>query len=167
MTTTPQPLPLKRICVDASLVLHWILPDEWDEAVEALWLDWLQQGITIIGPPLLFIEVASTLRIRVSKKNMPISDAEAIFQSFNQLPIQGVNYLDLHIDAWELAKQYNRTRAYDMLYLALARREQIEFWTSDERLAIAVAGNEPLVHFVPFAPPTPYDRGAPQHAPSP
>ena len=40
--------------------------------------------------------------------------------------------------AYELADQYNRPRANDAQYLALAQRLSCEFWTADERMFNAV-----------------------------
>ena len=40
--------------------------------------------------------------------------------------------------AYELANRFNRPRAYDAQYLALATRLSCEFWTADERLVNAI-----------------------------
>jgi predicted nucleic acid-binding protein len=37
-------------------------------------------------------------------------------------------------EAYELAIRFNRPRAYDTQYMALAQRLNCEFWTADERL---------------------------------
>ncbi len=48
--------------------------------------------------------------------------------------------VDLHEDtallteAYDLAVRFNRPRAYDTQYMALAERLHCEFWTADERL---------------------------------
>jgi len=41
---------------------------------------------------------------------------------------------DLLKEAYELAVRFNRPRAYDSQYMALAERFDCEFWTADERL---------------------------------
>jgi predicted nucleic acid-binding protein len=52
--------------------------------------------------------------------------------------------VDFHEDdallksAYELADEFNRPRAYDAQYLALAKRLSCEFWTADERMFNAV-----------------------------
>lgn len=40
--------------------------------------------------------------------------------------------------SYELANRFNRPRAYDAQYLALAQRLDSDFWTADERLFNAV-----------------------------
>jgi predicted nucleic acid-binding protein len=37
-------------------------------------------------------------------------------------------------EAYELAVRFNRPRAYDTQYMALAERLDCDFWTADERL---------------------------------
>lgn len=135
-----------RVCVDASLVLHLILPDEHDPGTEALWQGWAAAGVEMIGPPLLYAEVTSVIRLRVVTGRLTPDEGEETFAAFNGLSIARVDRDDLHLRAWELAKQYQTRRAYDMMYLALAQLEDIEFWTGDERLVNTLGGREPRMH---------------------
>jgi predicted nucleic acid-binding protein len=50
--------------------------------------------------------------------------------------------------AWRLAQQYNRPRAYDTAYLALATLRGCEYWTTDERLNDAVGRDLAWVDWV-------------------
>ena len=61
-------------------------------------------------------------------------EGEEAFAAFNALGIARVDRNDLHVHAWQLAKQYQTRRAYDMMYLALAQLEDLDLWTGDERL---------------------------------
>ncbi len=45
---------------------------------------------------------------------------------------------ELQSRAWSTAKQYNRPRAYDAQYLAVATAAGCELWTGDQRLVRAV-----------------------------
>jgi predicted nucleic acid-binding protein len=47
---------------------------------------------------------------------------------------------DLLKEAYELAVRFNRPRAYDTQYLALAERLGCEFWTADQRLVNSTQG---------------------------
>lgn len=42
--------------------------------------------------------------------------------------------------AYDLAVRFNRPRAYDSQYMALAERLNCEFWTADERLVNSTQG---------------------------
>jgi predicted nucleic acid-binding protein len=138
-----------RVCIDASLVLHFVLPDERDLLTEALWQQWSTTGVRVIGPVLLYAEVTSVLRLRVATGRLTADEGEAAFMAFNALGIAKVDRDDLHIRAWSLAQQFQTRRAYDMMYLALAQLEDLELWTGDERLVNTIGSQEPRVKWAP------------------
>lgn len=143
----------QRLCVDASLALHVVLPDEYDAATDALWNNWIRQGLEIVSPVLLYAEVTSVIRLRVATGRLTDDEGDAVFSQFNSLGIARLDRDDLHLRAWELAKRYQLPRAYDMMYLALAELEDLELWTGDERLVNTLQGREPRVHWVPATQP--------------
>jgi len=119
MTSDPSPgSASKRVCIDASLVLHLILPDERDSSIESLWIQWGATGVEVMGPALLYAEVTSVIRLRVATGRLT-DEGEATFAAFNALGILWVDRDDLHIHAWRLAQQFQTHRAYDMIYVAL------------------------------------------------
>jgi predicted nucleic acid-binding protein len=140
-----------RVCVDASLVLHLILPDERDAGTESLWQGWAATGVAVIGPPLLYAEVTSVIRLRVVTGRLTADEGDEVFAAFNALGVARVDHDDLHVRAWQLAKQYQTRRAYDMMYLALAQIEDLDLWTGDERLVNTIGGRDPRVHLAPAA----------------
>jgi predicted nucleic acid-binding protein len=146
----PHPLPEhERICVDASLLLHWLLPSERDVHLDQVMAEWLRSGVELIGPVLLYSEVPSVIRLRVSTGKLTEDEGEVAFNLFNSLRVARVDRGDLHLRAWELTKRYNRPCTYDMTYLTLAELEDLPFWTGDERLINAIGGRDPRVHWVP------------------
>jgi predicted nucleic acid-binding protein len=62
------------------------------------------------------------------------------------LPIELLWPSGLHIRAWELARYFKRSAAYDMHYVALAEMSGCPFWTADERLYNAVKNELDWVH---------------------
>ena len=150
MTALPTPTTGgARVCIDASLVLHFVLPDERDLHTEALWQQWSTTGVSVIGPMLLYAEVTSVLRLRVATGRLRADEGEAAFTAFNALGIARVDRDDLHIRAWSLAQQFQTRRAYDMMYLALAQLEDLELWTGDERLVNTIGSQDPRVKWIP------------------
>ncbi|WIG61619.1 MAG: hypothetical protein OJF49_004367 [Ktedonobacterales bacterium] len=138
-----------RLCVDASLVLHLLLPYERDPNTESLWTSWASTGVHVVGPALLYAEVTSVIRLRVATGKLTPEEGERAFSSFNDLRITRIDRDDLHLRAWELAKTHKTQRAYDMMYLALAELEDIELWTGDERFINSVGKHESRVHWAP------------------
>ena len=98
------------------------------------------------GPPLLYVEVPSVLREAVYFRRISTQEGERAFETFCDLAITIRDRTDLHLLAWELAKEFQRPRLYDSMYLAVARAESCELWTGDLRLANAV--NRPWVRWV-------------------
>ena len=129
-----------RICLDASLVLAWLLPPERTPPVMDIWDGLLQRGDQLLGPPLLFIEVTSVLREKLIQRQITSQEAESAFSTFQLLPIARAWPQELHTKAWEIAKALSQRKAYDAHYLALAEIEGCELWTADRRLYNAVGG---------------------------
>jgi predicted nucleic acid-binding protein len=141
--------------VDASLVLHLLLPDERDLGFEELWQGWATAGVEVIGPALLYAEVTSVIRLRVATGRLTEDEGEETFAAFNALGIACIDRDDLHIRAWQLARQYQTRRVYDMVYLALAQLEDLKLWTSHERLVNTIGGRDVRVHWTPATGKTP------------
>jgi predicted nucleic acid-binding protein len=137
-----------RICLDASLVLAWLLPPERTLQVTDIWDGLLRRRDELLGPPLLFIEVTSVLREKLAKRQITSQEAEHAFSAFQLLPIARAWPQELHTKAWEIAKALNQRKAYDAHYLALAEIERCELWTSDRRLYNAVGDRMPWLKLV-------------------
>ena len=129
---------MPRVCVDANILVARLLPDERSAPLEALWSQWQREDITPFGPPLLYAEVPSVLRMAVHFGRISTTEGDRAFQDFNDLAIDISRRTDLHIMAWAIAKTYNQSRIYDSMYLAAAQAEGCELWTLDRRLVNAV-----------------------------
>jgi len=137
-----------HICLDASLVLAWLLPAERTPHVTDIWDGLLRGRDDLLGPPLLFIEVTSVLREKLAQRQITSQEAELAFSTFQLLPIARVWPQELHTRAWEIAKALDQRKAYDAHYLALAEIEGCELWTADRRLYNAVGGRMPWLKLV-------------------
>ena len=133
-------------CVDASLVLMMLLSDERRAQADTLFSRWDEDNVVLVSPPLLYVEVPSVLRAAVYFGRISPEEAERAFQAFCDFDIEVSTRGDLHILAWELAKEHRQPRSSDSMYLAVARSEGCDFWTGDLRLANAV--NAPWVKWV-------------------
>lgn len=126
------------LCVDASLVLMLLLPDEASEVTETLWARWEEDGTVILGPALLYAEVPSVLRRVVYLGRISREEGDQAFETFCNMGITVSARPDLHLIAWDLAKAHDRSRVYDSFYLAAAQAEGCDLWTGDRRLVNAV-----------------------------
>ena len=127
-----------QVCVDASLVLEVLLPHPTSGNAAALWRLWTDSGMDILAPPLFFAELTSVLRENVHFHRISAEQGERAFNIFLGLRVQAVTTDDLQPRAWELARKYERPRAYDAQYLAAASLLGCDLWTADRKLANAV-----------------------------
>lgn len=122
------------VCIDANIVVNALTPGPYSiQAINLVDL-WGRQQITLLAPSLLGFEVTSALRRMVYQKVINPEHGESAFTAFRQLAIRYSSRGEIFRQAWQLAKELDRPRAYDTAYLAVARLNQCDFWTADERL---------------------------------
>ncbi len=136
------------VCVDASLVLAFLVPDPFSSAAARQIAQWGREGQTLIAPALLAFEVTANLRRFVYTQTLTEEEGEEALQYFLRLPIRLSTQRGMFPLALRLAQEFNRPRAYDTAYLALAELRRCEFWTADERLYNSVRDRLDWVHWV-------------------
>ena len=127
-----------QVCIDANLVIDTLVPGPRTEATVNLLAQWRKNQVQLIAPTLLAFEVTANLRRFVYTDVLSIEQGERVFSDFQRMNIDYSNRRDIIPLAWKLAKEFNRPRAYDTAYLALAQLKGCEFFTADERLYNAV-----------------------------
>jgi predicted nucleic acid-binding protein len=141
------------VVLDASVALSAVFPDEVLNAPAlALLLELAERDAVLLAPPLWESETSSAVRLRVAQKKSLAPPLESLVYSLlDALPVQIVHDSNVNARARQLAVFYNRNRVYDSTYLALAQLHGLEFWTADERLFNAVAGQDaPKGKTLPF-----------------
>jgi len=136
------------VCVDASIVVRTLVYGPHSEQATALLWRWSRQQVALIAPSLLIFEVVSTLRRLVTLKEITPEEGTEAFQRSLAYQIRLSHRKPVLALAWELANQFNRPRAYDTAYLALAQMQQCDFWTADEKLYNTVKDKLPWVNWV-------------------
>jgi predicted nucleic acid-binding protein len=137
-----------RICIDANLVVWTLVPAPFSAGAEVLLAQWRRAQTALIAPALLAFEVTATLRRLVYLKHLTEEEGDAAFARFQRIPVRLSQRQALYPLAWELSKRFNRPRAYDTAYLALAQLHHCDFWTADAKLYNAVRDTLPWVHWV-------------------
>ena len=136
------------VCIDANLVVWALVPSPFSGSAEALLARWRREKTTLIAPALFAFEVTATLRRLVYLKHITPDEGEDAFARFRRIKVRLSHRQALFPLAWKLAKQFNRPRAYDTAYLALAQLHRCDFWTADEKLYNAVKDRLPWVKWV-------------------
>ena len=143
---------MAEVCVDASLVIAWFLPEEFTNQAFALKDRWEGGGVELVAPITLASEVPSALRQAVYRGRILAREGDEAFAAFLEMPILILQPDDLLSRAWEIGKAVNAPRLYDAFYVALADIQDCELWTADRRLANLVQPRFPWVHWLGEAP---------------
>lgn len=136
------------VCVDAGVIVWALLPFPLSDQAEALLARWREEERTLIAPALFAFEVTSALRRLVHLKEITAEQGETAFEQFLRIDVRLSHQRGIFPLAWRLAKQYERPRAYDTAYLALAQLRGCEFWTADRRLYNAVSRDLPWAKWI-------------------
>lgn len=129
-----RPSSVDKVCIDASLVLKWVLPETYTDRAQELLRDWITKRYALIAPTLFIFEVTSALRNKVYRQ---IITQEEGFSALNQIlhgRIELITTPNLVERAWAISEALELPTAYDAFYLALAKEEGCNFWTADENL---------------------------------
>lgn len=122
---------VKRCVIDASFVLSFLLPDEKNDQITAIFQNFLQGKINFISHPLLPYEVLNSLKIAVLRKRLSADLAKQISVVFLRYHIQ-FQPIDFHA-VFLLAEKYNLT-FYDASYLYLSQSQNLPLLTLDKHL---------------------------------
>jgi predicted nucleic acid-binding protein len=139
---------MKRVALDASVILKWYLPDEsYGEKA----LDLLKQctigTLDVLAPALLEYELMNGLVIARRKGRLDESAVITALEGFQWLGIRLIGPSAHYDRITHYCHIYTRS-AYDATYLALAEREGIDLITADERLFNGVKADLAWVRWI-------------------
>jgi predicted nucleic acid-binding protein len=137
------------LMVDCSVVIKWKIASEPHSAqARELLLDWQAQAIDVCAPDQLRGEVMSAFLKAFRRGRLTRQEALDSIEELLTLPIHYFKTTKrVVIAAFEIAEQHNQ-RSYDCIYVALAGRKKVDFWTGDERLFNALHGSYPFVRWI-------------------
>jgi len=118
---------LKRLVIDASVVLKWYLTVS----------KYISNELDFLAPSLLEYEVVNGLIIAQKRERIKEEKILLAIDGFMDLNIKLKDLSQLYPRVLYYCKVYNRS-VYDASYLAVAEREGIAMITGDKRLYNAV-----------------------------
>ena len=137
-------------CVDASVAIKWVVKSEtWRKKARRFLLESLEQGYTLIAPPLFAYETESVLQGRLHAKTLSSTAVDEALTRLATFRVQLVTHPEMVTRARAIARQYSQSNIYDSLYAALADLRGCEFWTADKRFYDAVTANLAFVKYLP------------------
>jgi len=129
---------LKRLVIDASVVLKWYLTDEeYGEKALNLLTKYISNELDFLAPSLLEYEVVNGLIIAQKRGRIKEEKILLAIDGFMDLNIKLKDLSQLYPRVLYYCKIYNRS-VYDASYLAIAESEGVAMITGDKRLYNAV-----------------------------
>lgn len=130
------------VVVDANILIAFGLADEplYTQANQIL-SAWQTTKEHLTAPRLFRSEITAVIRKVVYQQRMTPEQGRVMLSQLLIYPVQFHEDDALLKEAYELAVRFNRPRAYDTQYMALAERLDCEFWTADERLVNSIQGH--------------------------
>jgi predicted nucleic acid-binding protein len=134
------------LCLDTSVWIAYLTPDEQQDGATALVVDALLEDAILIAPAFGWAEVGSVLLKKVRAGLLDHRQAGSLWGSFLDLPVQTVDTADVRTRAWELAIRFSLPTLYDAAFLACTElgghiESARAFWTADRAL-IRMLGKE-------------------------
>jgi predicted nucleic acid-binding protein len=130
------------------VLVKWELStEEYTSKAMELFRDWQAGAMAMHAPDLLLSEIGSTFLRAVRRGRLTPAQARASIDGLLMFPYILHDSRPLVPRAFEIAHQLNQ-RIYDCFYVALAEREGMNFWTSDERFYNALQAHFSCVRFI-------------------
>jgi predicted nucleic acid-binding protein len=136
-----------KVCVDASLVLKWLVPEEGSRQALELYKQWDRDGVVLMAPGLVDHEVGTALRQKVVRGLLQADDFYLIYDFYKRLGLLLLDPVDLVPKTLAIAAAISQPTVYDVSYLLLAKEQGIDFFTADRRFFEAAAPVFPFVKF--------------------
>ncbi len=138
---------MKSAVVDASVACKWLLPPSDEPHInQAVRLieDYVDRKIQILVPDLFWVEVGNLLWNAARRGRCTLDHATNAFNKITVQKFPTIASLFILRSAFAIANAHGRT-VYDSLYIALAEALQVDFVTTDEKLANALASKYSII----------------------
>lgn len=123
------------ICVDASLVMKWLVPEDGSEEALRLYRSWIKKDASLVAPSLLDYEIGTALRQKVVRGLLRSDDLFPILEYYKRLNILLLHLIDLVSQAVSAAAALEQPTIYDVAYLLTAKQQKADYVTADEKFS--------------------------------
>jgi predicted nucleic acid-binding protein len=123
-----------RAVIDASAALKWqFKEEEASEAAIALLEDFVEGKIELITVTLFPYEILSALNVAIKRGRISEAVGQKALTYIISLGVEEKIFDDLIGTTFKIARKYHLS-TYDCAYIALAEKEECNFYTGDKKL---------------------------------
>jgi predicted nucleic acid-binding protein len=144
MTTAPQ-----QLMPDCSVLVKWKISTE-PHAAEAREMlhDWESGAIALCAPDQLRTEIIAAFLKALRQQRLTEDEARQAVRESLALALKYYKTTPIVLQrAFDIAWHYG-LRPYDCIYVAMAERKKVEFWTGDQRLFNALRAGYSFIHWI-------------------
>ena len=134
---------MKRIVVDGSVAVKWLVPEQHASAALRL----LHENAGLVAPDIILAEVGNVLWKKWFRGELEADAVPEMMIDFRKIPLQLFDTDYLFINAWDIAKKFSRS-FYDSLYVALAVKNNCRMVTADLKLYNALKATSLKKHIL-------------------
>ncbi len=129
---------LATIVLDCSVAIPWLVKEQSNPAVDALFQDGYRDTVALVVPTLWFSECGNVLNELVKRKRLTLPEAQEGFAVLRYSRVSADLATTVEIQGAILAMaQGHKITFYDATYLELARRKRSMLATLDKQLRAA------------------------------
>lgn len=137
------------VVIDANILIAFGLADDpLHSQAKQILSAWKSTPTTLAAPRLFRSEITAVIRKAVYLERISHEQGRLMLSQLLVYPVEYYEDDELLKMAYELAYRFNRPRAYDAQYLALAKQLSCDFWTADERLINAIEDQFPNIRWL-------------------
>lgn len=139
---------MRTVVIDASVAIKWFVKHE-EGKLQASYLlkKFKSEELEFIVPDLLFYEVANAFKSFISAKRITFVIGKRYIKKLIGLNLITINYSELIDLALNLSIKFNIT-IYDASYLALAKLQNLPFYTADQKLLNKISPSFKNAHYL-------------------
>ncbi len=133
------------VVVDASIAAKWVLTEDGTADARSLVAHWVAARLQPIASSWFVCEAANVVYRRARAGEITLDGAKILLNTVLAIVVLRDAPGNGAVRAIEIADTAQQQTLYDACYLALAEREQCEYWTDDARFAKAAMPYFPRV----------------------
>ncbi|MBF0104303.1 MAG: type II toxin-antitoxin system VapC family toxin [Deltaproteobacteria bacterium] len=138
---------MTKICVDASLVIKWLVKEEGSPEALKLLQKFRNCNTLLIAPSILDYEIGSVLRQKIIRGLLDHASLYPIIDFYGRLDLQLFHVTDLVLQSVSIAEALQQPTIYDVSYLLIAKQQKTDFVTADKRFYKAASPLFPMVRY--------------------
>lgn len=138
---------MKGVVLDASVVTALLFPEAFSANAFRLVNDSMAAHESMIGQPLLPIEIVNVIRKRMRGMGISLAQANLLFDDYLAYPIDIIDPPGIHQEALSLTHRFS-LGGHDAHYVAIARLIGADLWTADVCILRAAGSRLPFVRWI-------------------